>query len=160
MYGDFDDSSPEDTDALAGTLQQSNPDTTPRGQGESSTPISILPVGRILQNPSPTEIQGTPSSTQNLGARNQLHAAANNVSGVINMKKYLELCVNTGEFHKSLGEIEVTGVCSDGLLFQKIKKKYLDLRSYRARFFLLQPTAVQFVQVSSRASTTVNIDSS
>ncbi|KAL9123279.1 MAG: hypothetical protein Q9187_000151, partial [Circinaria calcarea] len=137
MYGDFDDSCPEDTNALAGTLQQSNPGTTPRGQGDFSAPISILPVGHILQKTSSTDIQGTPSSTQNLGARNQLHAAGNNVSGVIAMKKYLELCVNTGEFHKSLGEIEITGVCSDGLLFRKIKKKYLDLRSYRASVGIL-----------------------
>ena len=62
--------------------------------------------------------------------------------------KYLEMCVNSGEFSKSLGEIEMSQVQSDGCLFRQIKSQYLRLRGYRAKHFLLKPTAVQFVQVS------------
>ncbi|KAL9118045.1 MAG: hypothetical protein Q9187_005412 [Circinaria calcarea] len=62
--------------------------------------------------------------------------------------KFLELCVNTGEFTKSLGEIEISQVRSDGNLFREIKSQYLRLRGYRAKHFLLKPVAVQFVQFS------------
>ena len=148
LYGDFDNSHPEDVDTFAGILQQSNHTTTPQVQSEFPSPITLLPAVDIAQNTDSTGSQEATSNAQGLGARRRCHAPTiHDVSDITFMKKYLELCINTGEFQKSLGEIEVTGVCSDGLLFQMIKKKYLDLRSYRARYFLLKPTAIQFVQV-------------
>lgn len=62
-------------------------------------------------------------------------------------KKYFELCVNTGQFRKTLGEIDVTQCASDGSLFAQIRATYLRLRNYRAKHFLLEPTEVHFVQV-------------
>ena len=160
LYGDFDNSRPEVTDVFAGILQRSNHAPTPQYQTEFPTPISPLPAAHRVQNTSLTGSQGDTSNTQSLDAQSRCHASAShNVSDVIRMKKYLELCINTGEFQISLGEIEITGVCSDGLLFRMIKKKYLDLRSHRARYFLLKPTAVQFVQVGFHKGNEDYIDS-
>lgn len=63
-------------------------------------------------------------------------------------RKFLELCVNTGKFHKSLGEIDITNVNCDRDLFTLTKQRYAEVRGHRSRFFLLEPTAVEWVQFS------------
>lgn len=66
-------------------------------------------------------------------------------------RKFLALCVNTGRFHKTLGEIEVTDICRDSEAFCQIKARYLEVRSFRARarrMFLLRASKVHFVKVS------------
>ena len=63
-------------------------------------------------------------------------------------KRFLELCVNTGEFQRHLGEINITDVETDSQLFDRVREKYLELRSFRAKYFLLKPVDVHFVQVS------------
>ncbi len=60
---------------------------------------------------------------------------------------YFELCVNTGEHLKSLGEIDVTRISTDGEFFALIKQQYLRLRSFRSRFFLLKPSVISYVRV-------------
>lgn len=61
---------------------------------------------------------------------------------------FLELCVNTGEFHVTLGEIELSNIMCDESLFSAIKLTYLQRRGFRTKFFLLKPVAVNFVRVS------------
>jgi len=39
-------------------------------------------------------------------------------------KKFAALCVNTGEFNKTLGEIEVSSINTDRQVFHKFKEKY------------------------------------
>lgn len=51
----------------------------------------------------------------------------------------------------ALGEIEVSTFASDKEIFAQIKRKYFELRSFRARalrLFLLHPTDINFVHVS------------
>jgi hypothetical protein len=60
---------------------------------------------------------------------------------------FLELCVNKGN-SKALAEINVTSITTDGELFRKVKEHYLQLRSFRARFWLLKPAKVSWVRVS------------
>lgn len=65
-------------------------------------------------------------------------------------KKFLALCVNTGRFHNTLGEIDVTNICRDNETFRMIKARYLEIRGIRAqarRLFLFQPKSVHFVKV-------------
>jgi hypothetical protein len=63
--------------------------------------------------------------------------------------KYLALCINKGKYLKILGELNLTpDIDTDMKLFQKIKEKYLELREFRAKFWLLIPTAVHYVYVS------------
>jgi hypothetical protein len=67
-------------------------------------------------------------------------------------KKFLALCVNTGRFHNTLGEIDVTNICRDNQAFNMIKDRYLEVRGFRARarrLFLFRPNSVHFVKVSS-----------
>lgn len=67
------------------------------------------------------------------------------------IRKFLALCVNTGRFHKTLGEIEVTDICRDSEAFWRIKSRYLEVRGFRARarrLFLLRANKVHFVKVS------------
>jgi hypothetical protein len=67
------------------------------------------------------------------------------------LNKYLALCVNTGRFHTTLGEINVTSICRDNEVFSAIKQRYLEIRGFRARarrIFLVRPTSVQFVKVN------------
>lgn len=65
-------------------------------------------------------------------------------------KKFLALCVNTGRFHHTLGEIDVTNIRQDNETFRMIKDRYLEVRGFRARarrLFLFQPNSVHFVKV-------------
>ena len=63
-------------------------------------------------------------------------------------KRFLELCVNTGEFQRQLAEIDVSSVKSDAQLFDLIRERYRGLRSFRLKYFLLKPADVHFVQFS------------
>jgi hypothetical protein len=61
---------------------------------------------------------------------------------------FLELCVNTGPYIKSLAEIDTASISTDGTLFKALRKQYLRLRGFRSRFWLLKPAAISFVRVS------------
>ncbi|TVY32678.1 hypothetical protein LOCC1_G008328 [Lachnellula occidentalis] len=61
---------------------------------------------------------------------------------------FLELCVNTGKYLKSLGEIDVSSIDTDGDFFATVKAHYLQLRGFRARFWLLKPMTVSYVRFS------------
>ncbi|CAG8949961.1 hypothetical protein HYFRA_00004293 [Hymenoscyphus fraxineus] len=66
-------------------------------------------------------------------------------------RKFLALCVNTGRFHKTLGEIEVTDICRDSEAFSRIRSRYLEVRGFRARarkLFLLRASKVNFVKIN------------
>jgi hypothetical protein len=63
-------------------------------------------------------------------------------------KRFIELCVNTGEFQRQLAEIDVSSVESDAQLFDRIRERYREVRSFRAKYFLLKPADVHFVQFS------------
>lgn len=65
-------------------------------------------------------------------------------------KKFAALCVNTGEFNKTLGEIEVSSINTDRQVFHKFKEKYQILRGFRAgalRWLLIKPVNIKFIQV-------------
>lgn len=64
-------------------------------------------------------------------------------------RKFLEVCINTGQYTISLGEIDVTEVENDGELFAKIKQRYHEMRGFRIRRMLLRPVNVHFVRVSN-----------
>jgi hypothetical protein len=67
-------------------------------------------------------------------------------------RRFFELCVNTGGYTITLGEIDVTDVQSDQELFFKIVEKHYNLRTPRFRRMLMKPVDVHFVFVSSPAA--------
>ena len=57
-------------------------------------------------------------------------------------KKSLVLCVNTGRFHNTLGQIDVSNICRDNQTFSMIKDRSLEVQGFRARarrLFLFRP---------------------
>ena len=66
---------------------------------------------------------------------------------LIDQPKYLELCINTGQYSTSLGEIDLSHVKSDGELFLKIWERYREMRPFRLRRIFSQPVDVHFVRV-------------
>lgn len=73
------------------------------------------------------------------------------------IEKYLELCVNIGEYDISLAEIEIStlhsSINTDGELFQEIKRSYKKHRGYLKthNLHLFKPVDVRYVQVSAMA---------
>jgi hypothetical protein len=61
---------------------------------------------------------------------------------------FIELCVNTGEFQRQLAEIDISDVKSDAQLFDRIRERYREIRSFRVKYFLLKPVDVHYVQFS------------
>ena len=62
--------------------------------------------------------------------------------------KFLEVCINTGKWHRSLGEIDITRVSCDRELFALIKQRYDEVRGHRTKLFFLEPAKVEWVQFS------------
>lgn len=66
-----------------------------------------------------------------------------------NKQKFLELCINTGKYTISLGEIAVGNVGTDGELFSEIRKRYYELRPLHFRRLFYHPADIHYVCVSS-----------
>ena len=64
--------------------------------------------------------------------------------------RFFELCVNTGEFCQTLGEMDVTRVSDDICFFEKVRAEYWKIRGCRIKRFLarifLKPAAMQYVR--------------
>ncbi|KAI0896205.1 hypothetical protein F4806DRAFT_496324 [Annulohypoxylon nitens] len=69
--------------------------------------------------------------------------------GNVNIKRYFEVCVNTGRFLIKLGEIDISSITSDEQLFDKIWETYHYMKGGDRRSFLqkwiLVPDDVLFV---------------
>jgi len=69
-------------------------------------------------------------------------------------KKFTALCVNTGEFNKTLGEIEIPSISTDREIFLKFKETYQALRGFRVGVFrplLIRPVDIEFIQASQES---------
>ena len=64
-------------------------------------------------------------------------------------QSYLELCVNTGPYGKTLSEIDLINIRCDGELFKRIRSEYFRLRKFRFNLWLLKPSGIHFVKASS-----------
>ena len=67
----------------------------------------------------------------------------------LNKKRFLELCINTGKYTISLGEIAVGNVGADGELFSEIRKRYYELRPMCFRRLFYHPADIHYVCVSN-----------
>ncbi|KAH6635867.1 hypothetical protein F5144DRAFT_159885 [Chaetomium tenue] len=156
LYADFPES---DADTIRQLEAYLKGHTTHAGGGTPPTQTSHSPGGGAalapasrsppLQPPShaPPNNAGQPPS------RNQPPATTGgatqaNTPAIQATKRFLELCVNTGEFQRQLAEIDISTVCNDEQLFDHIRSRYHEVRSFRTKFFLLKPVDVHFVQFS------------
>jgi hypothetical protein len=130
--------------------------TTPSNSGNhaaksSANTLTPLPITHLHSTNSSriisqTTTQGVSSLTPSCTLRPTPYVSANDSSNL----SFLELCVNTGAHLKTLGEIDLTHISTDGALFKAVKHEYLRLRGFRSRFWLLKPTTVSFVRVSEQ----------
>ncbi len=153
MYADFDNHNPEAVNELAGKLQRP-PATGQMNSGNheisqlTQPPTAYHPGGSAR----PSSSRATASSGPGGGI--SYSSTSCNIPTTSQLPpKFLEVCVNTGEFSRTLAEITVQTsaqvVASDEELFTQIRAEYQRLRGFRANpFFLLKPATVHFVQVS------------
>ena len=105
-----------------------------RGTSVASEPYGI----------SPTSVSSASESGPTNAYQTQMRP---NPACASTLPKFFELCINTGEFAKSHGEIDVTRVTNDTTLFAKIHAKYCDIRGHRIKkHYFLKPRSMQFVQ--------------
>ena len=70
-------------------------------------------------------------------------------------RSFLELCLNTGKCAKTLCEIDLSNITSDGQLFDRIRSDYYGIRKLRFSLRLLKPSGIHFVKacrISKEAS--------
>jgi hypothetical protein len=97
------------------------------------------------RTPSSSSTQSNSSSSSML--LGSLCSLSTSVISYPSNQAYLEVCINTGEYTKTLSEIDLKDVGCDGELFKRIRSEYSRLRSFRSRFWLLKPSGVHFVKV-------------
>jgi hypothetical protein len=174
MYRDYDNSDPDALNAFVSDLagRRVPMDTVKRSNDESQSGLCAVSdtttsTGSITgldstRSGSTGASQGSSISTT---PRTPAGASAGRISQVAlthnqsisqgysqpeqRKKKFLELCVNTGQHSIYLGEIEVSDAKSDGELFSRINQRYRELRGFRFQRIFLKPADVHFVHVSS-----------
>jgi len=147
LFADFPNTSRSRLDEYAAILK-----ATPIHTSENTTPqtppsgIPVPPAVYLQNLNSPDMTNRTIHQLQSSASLDSTLSMAASSGGTFN-PSFLELCVNTGAHVKTLGEIDLTIVSTDGAMFRAIKERYLALRGFRSKFWLLKPTAVSFVRV-------------
>jgi hypothetical protein len=146
MYGDFDNAFPESVDSLAAALKCYATDTSqaPGGEIDLGTLSSVTNLSNASSSATDPASGNQPPSNRNAS---QQQACSGDPTTSSVTKTYMELCVNTGELEKRLGEIDITQAECDGKLFELLRERYEAIRSYRTNFFLLKLVDVHYVQV-------------
>lgn len=98
--------------------------------------------------PSSTSTQSSTSSTSSTFFGPGSSASSFGSQGT-QTKSYLELCVNTGQYTKTLSEIDLRNIRCDEELFERIRSEYFRLRKFRFNRWLLKPSGIHFVKASS-----------
>ena len=140
LYGDFKTNNPSGLVELAVALSSTSSVTSQSHQAPSA-PAQVH-LG------SQQNLQGRPDrGPQRIGSENA--ALTGNVLTPFTNSltpKFFELCVNTGEFSKTLGEIDVTRVTSDVPFFKLVRQRYREIRGHRIKkHYLLKPIGMRFV---------------
>ncbi|CZR60637.1 uncharacterized protein PAC_10533 [Phialocephala subalpina] len=144
IYGDFDNSDPQALNDLAGVLQCSASNSSTSSGTEMSSFGS--PLATVSNTELPQPEPDTADSSRNKEPNAAVQRFVTPSSTQTSTFSYLALCVNTGEFRKSLTEIEVSRLTSDQQLFKQMKSSYRQLRGVKAKFsFLIKPVSMRFV---------------
>lgn len=137
LYGDFVETKTSDLDDLKSSLDTSADETSTNSSSDSEQ-----------SQTSPHHMTSRSSSS----SRTSLSTGRTDASTVdvdVIPSKFLALCVNTGGMYKTLAELDMSRINSDGEAFSQMKKAYLQYRGVRSRLhFLVKPVTVEFVRVS------------
>lgn len=135
LYGDFVETKTSDLDDLKSSLDTSVDETSTNSSSDSE---------QSQTNPHHMTSRSSSSS------RTTLSTGSTDASSVDAIPpKFLALCVNTGGMYKTLAELDMSRINSDGEAFSQMKKSYLQYRGVRSRLhFLVKPVTIEFVRVS------------
>ncbi|KAL8826514.1 MAG: hypothetical protein Q9170_007375, partial [Blastenia crenularia] len=151
LWGDFQVDNPESAANLARWLE--HPDQQSHGHSTSYTPPNLTiasasqPVGPAQKSTLPTSPLSPVAPSTGIAPTS---AAA--IDPTVLKERYLELCINTGEYDITLAEIHITtpeaSITSDGQLFEEIRKQYNKHRGFLRshKWSLFKPVDVHFVQ--------------
>lgn len=160
LYADFPESDGDSIRNLEVLLQSQADDnggSTPSSHASTSCNPPTGGPSNSTPAPTPPPVPGQPNDARQTpgqgpdppppeGTDGGAHASGRTPGRA--RKRFLELCVNTGEFQRQLAEIDVSSVNSDAQLFDRIRQRYHEARSFRVKYFLLKPVDVHFVQFS------------
>lgn len=143
MYADMSDADPSAVETLSDALNNGSP------QGHPATyPFSgfRVPYPAHMRNGSHAH-HPTNSLTNHPNLSNtDDHGILAGMTSSTPLRSFLELCINTGNSCQSLGEVEVSLLTSDTMLFEKVRQRYRQIRGSRIRkHFMLKPAAIEFV---------------
>ncbi|MCJ1264418.1 hypothetical protein MMC22_004289 [Lobaria immixta] len=149
LWGDFRDRNPEALAALTASLQCSLSDasSSPTHPINNHQPSSA--ARQSVSGPKNPVKHYSPASNSNCS---QPIVCTGSIPSVLGTEKYLELCLNTGEYDVSLAEIAISrnqqSIDNDGQLFQEIRKRYQKTRGIikTPNFHLFKPVDVHFVE--------------
>ncbi|KAL6693019.1 hypothetical protein J3F84DRAFT_82591 [Trichoderma pleuroticola] len=146
LYGDFVETETSDLDDLKLLLD------TPVDGSTSINSSSDSEQSETQTNPhhmiSRSSSSSRTDSSKANSHRTSLSAGSTAASSVgIIPPKFLALCVNTGGMYKTLAELDMSRINSDGEAFSQMKMAYLQYRGVRSRLhFLVKPVTVEFVR--------------
>lgn len=93
---------------------------------------------KSFQSQPPNRLQTPYAQQSTSSAFNTLHPS------------FLEFCVNQGENYIGLEEIHLKSITHDGMLFDRLKQAYNQLRGFRKVYFLLKPVDFQYIKVNKQ----------
>jgi hypothetical protein len=134
---------------MASILQCASNPTIPSPQTSQMQNTASTSGQTVGKSPTPITPQGGSATSASDPSPTTLSTVPPQISCPTIDSSFLELCVNTGEYHKSLGEIDLKHVKSDGDFFQAIRTEYSNIRGIRQKFRILKPAKVSYVRVCS-----------
>lgn len=148
LYADFSEDNPENIQQMTEILQHAN-DRNIENVAGSHGMQPILGQPNYVPPSSSNQSSISPSSSQSQSSISSNSSMTSSSSlAVSHAGSYLEVCINTGEYTKTLSEIDLRNIECDGQLFQTMRREYSRLRGFRSKFWLLQPSRVDFVRVN------------
>ncbi|KAF2437769.1 hypothetical protein P171DRAFT_172271 [Karstenula rhodostoma CBS 690.94] len=145
VYADFPNAKPDAMQALQDALSNHTPD--PHAAKNTSAASLQIPsaahLGNSITQNTPNSSTSNSTGTNNIVGRGSTAGSSNSLV----VPRFLELCINTGKSCQSLGEIDLTRVTCDEVLFAWVRKRYREVRGPRRHWtqYLYKPVAMKFV---------------
>ena len=162
MYRDYKQSSTVTQQSLYHSETPSHHLSHPSGYGEAASDMGNLSVSSSISrisSPTGTNTSSGESSASSFGAPSsqttnnstRLRQFTPRPHQAIGDRRFLEICVNTGDYTISLGEIDITTVATDGELFGRVAQSYRELRGAHFKRVFMKPANIHYVLVCKRS---------
>lgn len=141
MYWDVEGISPQRAAELAQYLDRTNTGPAYMSSGSQHGGNLSQPPPAVLPSMPGGNARQQRSSQRQISSLNDYTPSVTNTSSLRSTTDpcFLELCVNTGEYKRTLNETNISHVSSDGELFELIADSYYETRAMRAFLPLPMP---------------------